>query len=849
MTSVFFEVLLPHTNIELDPEVIGIVAYICVTAEEMRRKAWTAEEDAILWQREAGTGWDHIMSQLSERTRQAAHVRYSVLRRATHDSDDEPVKSEPTNPTSRTVPQHADTGPQTKAKSTTRGLTKSNTKKSSERSGKEPVKPTVRERAKSTTREPDQSLNSLSAPKPKTRNPDSSDRAESNQDGSMIDGWSLNDIRKVIRFRDDDKSFRDIANRLPGREIEECRRIYFEYVDKVDPYGFTRMGTLAGADMDEVDESEEVQSAAEDASHATPTVQKSILHASKWSAELQTSPWTPAEDARIWKLSRKGFTRREIAENFADRPILETMRRVAVLRQESQDETFSGKNPVVKSKRQHLTKDSGPSASDATAVESEANTDFNVRPVPAREMFILGTDCNQQIPRKRSRPDDPGPPKQGGLLGGGRFMQTAIQYKSPYAQVSQTIFGDKENQLVENTNNQYRPLQLPRSTIYPGGAVNVKLPYGEGLRPNDNENAANFQKLPGYRPEPAFYGKIPQQLQEITKDEPTWVKLNARMTVPGTGCYKIKSSQVSTARRSVEKTNGRKQDIRSSQELSRMLPRLNPETNIFKPKIPQSSNSPHTEDQRTVRQSNFELKGQASEEVKSPSDAESCSHTGALILLKERLKGNDANISLASPYSPLFHSPLTNLHADTEPYVSDAMPESPHKRIRSTMPNHPEVNIQQLQEDHTDNQSLPSLTPEVSNKDQNTTPQTQSSSTESTLSELSDLSDPPSDIEQVLSYPQDGEVTLMTTSNSQDSENLTDIHVSRLGGRKVSKTTRNKRGKPSRPGISKDARTTARIQKSHNGVTARRKRSQVEDEVISSDSGKFSNVLEMVMDN
>ena len=348
----------------------------------MRRKAWTAEEDAILWQRDAGTEWDHIMSQLSERTRQAAHVRYSVLRRATHDSDDDPVKAEPTSPTSRTVPEHADTNPQPMVKSATRRFTKTTTIKPSERSGKEPAKGTFRARAKSNTEEAAQSFNKLSAPNSNIRNPEYSSRAETNQDGSMIDGWSLEDIRTVIRLRDDDLSFKDIANHLPGRDIEECRHIYFEYVDKVDPYGFTSMGTRAGVDTDEADESEEAQSAVEDASHATPTIQRTILHASKRPAEPQLIPWTRAGDERIWKLSRKGFTRREIAENFADRPILETMRRVAVLRQESQDETFSGKKPVAKPKRQLLAKDSGPSASDSAVAESEANTNFNVRPAP-----------------------------------------------------------------------------------------------------------------------------------------------------------------------------------------------------------------------------------------------------------------------------------------------------------------------------------------------------------------------------------------------------------------------------------------------------------------------------------
>ena len=152
-----------------------------------------------------------------------------------------------------------------------------------------------------------------------------------------------------------------------------------------------------------------------------------------------------------------------------------------------------------------------------------------------------------------------------------------------------------------------------------------------------------------------------------------------------------------------------------------------------------------------------------------------------------------------------------------------------------------------MQKGHLENQSLPSPTPDILNKYQNTIPQNESSSTESTLSDLSELSDPPSDIEQP--YPQDGEVASVTSSDSQDSESLTSVHAGRLSGRKDSETIRNELGISSRPGISKDTRPTARTQKSHNEITAGRKRSRVEDEVFSSYGGKFSTALEAMMDN
>ena len=205
-------------------------------------------------------------------------------------------------------------------------------------------------------------------------------------------------------------------------------------------------------------------------------------------------------------------------------------------------------------------------------------------------------------------------------------MPTVTQYKSPYAEVSQTMLGDKENQLPQNTNNQNRTLQFPGRTIYRGATVNMEPPYGDGVGPDDNEKAANVQKLPGYSQEHAVYEKTPQQLQEKTRTELTWVKLNARIMVPGTACYKIKSGKVSASRRAVEKKNGRMQDIQSPREISRILPRLNPENSIFKSKIR------NAEDQRTVGQSDFELKVQASKEAESTSDAESCKQIGALIL-------------------------------------------------------------------------------------------------------------------------------------------------------------------------------------------------------------------------
>ena len=380
----------------------------CATAS-MKRKQWTPEEDAILAQRMTGTNWDEIMKQLPQRTRQAAQVRLTSHRRVAQQSSLGPgAKAEPVSSIEDPSTVQPKAVPRSKVKSAGKAKISATSRRSKPNGPTNIPSPTMttaiitREPTTApdeadpasaelahTPKEPVRALFRLSTPWSNNRESEPSRRNDGdNQGDSMIDGWSLYEIRRVISLRDGDVTWPEISRHMPGRSIEDCRHVYYEYVDKMDAEEM-----LGGTTMDEPDTGDEtsqfgtveitIGQDCDAASSSLPTATITNQLLPRGSIELQTVTWTSPEDTRIWKLHGKGYTRREIAENFPSHPVKETMQRVAVLLQKRQDETFAtvqqGMSQPIKTNRQANAKVTGQQVSNNTKPTNEADTESEVR--------------------------------------------------------------------------------------------------------------------------------------------------------------------------------------------------------------------------------------------------------------------------------------------------------------------------------------------------------------------------------------------------------------------------------------------------------------------------------------